>query len=646
MVDRPPLGSRGAARPVGPGPVCRPDGRARHPGLVAGTAPAEAANSRQRTRLTRRAGPRSLRHGPPRPGARCSLDNDRPSASSRRPVGPKGAGRLAWWGRRLFGQTGAGGERPDPGAAAGRARQVPPARSRSTPSRPAVPSCSAAARRRRARRAAAVPVLPAGRRRRARARWRRPAGAALPRQSPRARGTARPGRPGWPSSCPWWSGRRRSPGSGALLALALLQAAFLAALGAALPGVLRLPRWPLWAAAAVGGGRRCARVPFGGFPWGRLGLRPGRRLLTPLAALGGAPLVSFVVALLGCAAGAGAAGPRRRQARRAVGVLVVAAGAALAGAALVPLPVGRPTPVRGRRGAGQRPRLGLDFNAQRRRCWTTTSRPPRSSPRTSAAGRAERPTSCSGRRTPPTSTRSPTPTATRRIDGAVTAIGVPVLVGRRAATATGRPGEQRRHRLGSRRPDRARATSSAHPVPFGEYIPLRSLVRRSSPTRSTSSRATSRPGTASGVLDVGRRALGDVICFEVAYDDIVRDVVTGGRGAARRARRTTPPTAAPPSRAAAGHVPAARGRARPGRPGRLHERHQRGDRPRRRLSTQRTGSSPGDVLSARVPARTGTTLATRVGARPSGPRAGRRRSLGGRRRRRRRGRRGPRRAPA
>jgi apolipoprotein N-acyltransferase len=30
------------------------------------------------------------------------------------------------------------------------------------------------------------------------------------------------------------------------------------------------------------------------------------------------------------------------------------------------------------------------------------------------------------------------------------------------------------------------------------------------------------------VLDVGPVRLGDVICFEVAYDDLVRDVVTGG----------------------------------------------------------------------------------------------------------------------
>ena len=35
-------------------------------------------------------------------------------------------------------------------------------------------------------------------------------------------------------------------------------------------------------------------------------------------------------------------------------------------------------------------------------------------------------------------------------------------------------------------------------------------------------------GDTVGVLDVGPVRLGDVICFEVAYDDLVRDVVTGG----------------------------------------------------------------------------------------------------------------------
>jgi apolipoprotein N-acyltransferase len=36
------------------------------------------------------------------------------------------------------------------------------------------------------------------------------------------------------------------------------------------------------------------------------------------------------------------------------------------------------------------------------------------------------------------------------------------------------------------------------------------------------------PGTGSGVLDVAGTRLGDLICFEVAYDDLVRDLVDDG----------------------------------------------------------------------------------------------------------------------
>jgi apolipoprotein N-acyltransferase len=37
-------------------------------------------------------------------------------------------------------------------------------------------------------------------------------------------------------------------------------------------------------------------------------------------------------------------------------------------------------------------------------------------------------------------------------------------------------------------------------------------------------------GPVPGVLTIGGVTIGDVICFEVAYDDIVRDTVTGGAG--------------------------------------------------------------------------------------------------------------------
>lgn len=82
------------------------------------------------------------------------------------------------------------------------------------------------------------------------------------------------------------------------LALSLLCALWVALFGLLAVAVRNLPGWPLWFAAAWSAtewGK--ASIPFGGFPWGRVAFGQGDSPMLGLARYGGAPLVSFAVAL-------------------------------------------------------------------------------------------------------------------------------------------------------------------------------------------------------------------------------------------------------------------------------------------------------------------------------------------------------------
>ena len=116
--------------------------------------------------------------------------------------------------------------------------------------------------------------------------------------------------------------------------------------------------------------------------------------------------------------------------------------------------------------------------------------------------------------------------AYRQIDAAVRVIGVPTLVG----TVVAGPDDQHVQNLGVVWDPRTGAGEryvKRHPVPFGEYIPFRSLLSPHIQRLQQIPRDFAR-GDEAGVLQVGPVTVGDVICFEVAYDGLVRDVVAGG----------------------------------------------------------------------------------------------------------------------
>ncbi|MGW4954841.1 apolipoprotein N-acyltransferase, partial [Streptomyces parvulus] len=113
-----------------------------------------------------------------------------------------------------------------------------------------------------------------------------------------------------------WTGVEVGPGP--WLALVAIEALFVAAVGAGVAAVSKLPAWPVWAAALwiAGEGAR-ARVPFDGFPWGKIAFGQADGVFLPLAALGGTPVLGFAVVL--CGFGLGEAGVSYQHAARTSG---------------------------------------------------------------------------------------------------------------------------------------------------------------------------------------------------------------------------------------------------------------------------------------------------------------------------------------
>lgn len=327
-------------------------------------------------------------------------------------------------------------------------------------------------------------------------------------------------------------------GADAWILLATSQAVAIGGLGVGLTLVTRLPGWPVWSAAAwVAQEAVRDRVPFGGFPWGRLAFSQGGTPFTGYAAWGGAPLVTFAVALGGGLLAWAVAGLARRPRRRGataggatatLGIVAVAT-VGIVAVAIVGILAPGPVPTTGTATValiqGNVPRLGLEFNAQRAAVLDNHVAATEQLGAAVRAGSQPRPDLViwpenSSDLDPLTDAQ-----ATGAVDAAVRAVGVPVLVG---AVLQG-PGRFIRNAGIVWDPVTGPGPSyvKRHPVPFAEYVPFRPILT------ALVGRFAMVPndflaGSHPGVLTVGPVRLGDVICFEVAYDDLVRDVVTGG----------------------------------------------------------------------------------------------------------------------
>ncbi|MEU1199414.1 apolipoprotein N-acyltransferase [Streptomyces sp. NPDC005813] len=329
-----------------------------------------------------------------------------------------------------------------------------------------------------------------------------------------------------------WTGVEVGPGP--WLALVAVEAVYVALVGAGITLVSRLPAWPLWAAAVwIAGEAARARAPFGGFPWGKIAFGQADGVFLPLAAVGGTPVLSFAVVL--CGFGLYEIVRLAVEGRRTGAVRKGAAAVALLGVAV---------PVVGALAArtlvsdkaekgtttvaviqGNVPRAGLDFNSQRRAVLDHHARETERLAAEVRAGKVARPDIVLWPEN--SSDIDPFTNADARavIDGAARAIGAPISVG----GVVERDGKLYNEQILWDPEKGAVDTYDKRQVqPFGEYLPLRSLLGAINKNWTTMVRQDFSRGTEPGVFTMDGAKVGLATCYEAAFDWAVRDTVTDG----------------------------------------------------------------------------------------------------------------------
>nr|WP_202892236.1 apolipoprotein N-acyltransferase [Kribbella shirazensis] len=314
-------------------------------------------------------------------------------------------------------------------------------------------------------------------------------------------------------------------GGDAAIALAILEGLFYAFFGLFATQVLKLRLWALWIPCLwVAIEFATAAVPFGGFPWGRLAWAFSDLPLGRLAAYVGIPGLSFVVALVGVLVYAVL---RRGTALRMRAVALGAGLALVFGSALIHLSIeGDGQTVRAAMVQGNVPGKGLEFLGRARTVTRNHLNATLELQKRVEAGAEMKPDVVIW---PENSTDiDPYKDAETRadIETAVKAVGVPILVG----AVTQGPGPNERQTTGivwDPASGPGQRYAKRHPVPFGEYIPFRDqllpYIKRLEMVG-----AQTVPGVGPGVMPIRGVTYGDVICFELAYDNVISDVVKGG----------------------------------------------------------------------------------------------------------------------
>ncbi|RVW04205.1 apolipoprotein N-acyltransferase [Rhodococcus xishaensis] len=269
-------------------------------------------------------------------------------------------------------------------------------------------------------------------------------------------------------------------------------------------------------------------VPFGGFPWGRLAFGQPEGWLLPLAALGGAPLLSFGVALTGTGLAAAAiVWARRRSLRALVGPVAVACVASVAAVATVPYvdaDSGGDRTITVAAIQGSVPRLGLDFNAQRRAVLDNHVRRTLQLADDIAAGREPQPDVVVWPENSSDIDPLRNADAAAGITTASEAVGAPILVGAVLVNADGTTTNSVIVWNGAEGPGDRHDKKIVQP--FGEYLPYRSFFRLFSSYADQAGNFV--PGNDNGVVTADGIPIGVATCYEVVFDRALTESVRDG----------------------------------------------------------------------------------------------------------------------
>jgi apolipoprotein N-acyltransferase len=328
--------------------------------------------------------------------------------------------------------------------------------------------------------------------------------------------------------------------------LCVLEALFPALFGLGAVAARRLSGWPFWFAALWAALEWLkSTVPFGGFPWGVVGFSQTDGPLMAIAQLGGAPLLSFAVVLTGFSLAAIAFEVvkwwrHHDESHKAAPPAVVLPGVCIS-AVLLTTALAWPHVRHSGLGAGDDPsitvaavqgnvpRLGLEFNAQRRAVLDNHVRETAQMAEDVRAGRAPQPMVVIWPENSSDIDPLANPDARDEISIAAADIKAPILVGG-VVTAPGYS------------PDNPVATNSVivwNPAtgpadrhdkkivqPFGEYLPWRSFFRHLSSYADRAGYFV--PGSGNGVVNAAGVPIGVTTCWEVIFDRAARESVLNG----------------------------------------------------------------------------------------------------------------------